>query len=493
MVIGSDIGYFSMKLAYADRTGQPVGVRNPNGGNSTRSFLYAKPDGGWLVGDPAYEQAFVDPKNAMCEFKLKLGSLETLLAGKNAEELTAALLEHGKELVEKQTGDSVDAAVAAVPAEFDDVQKKSLLRAYELAGIPVLRLISEPAAASFAYVEQRNTGARGDKFAVYDLGGGTLDITICEFDSDEVRVLATHGERELGGYKMDKQLGALIINKLAQATQCDARTLAADALFMLDLAPRITNAKVALGSRDEVQIPLAAAGKQHVITVSRAEFEALIAPIVDRTLVRFDECVKSANITCKELTSLFLVGGPSRMPYLQNRMATHTGMVPRCEIDPEMAVAYGAALVAQSELKKQGKRDRLGTDVIPPPRRVIGEITHHGIGVAVEDQTNGSTGIINAVVVPQNTKIPSRHSKRFRLESPDQRDALIQILQGDDRAEFKDCRVIASLEITSMPIEVARSPRIEVTFDFDKNGLVTVTARDIIGGDDTSTTIQLGK
>ncbi len=492
MVIGVDVGHFACKGAHPDRTGQPVGVKSQDGGSSVLTCLYAKPDGGWLIGDAAYEQSFVDPTRAISAFKLKLGSAEPLLIGHTADELAAVVLRHIKELAEKQTGESVDGAVVTVPVEFDDVQKKSLLRAFELAGIPVLRMISEPAAASFAYANLRNT-APGSRFVVYDMGGGTLDITVCESDGDDVRVLATTGERNLGGHQMGQILLALVVAKLQQAIQCDPQVLAGDPLFMHDLVARVTAAKVSLGSRDEVQIPLLAEGKQHVVSVSRAEFEGGIADLVERTLVRLDECLKAANLAYTDLTSLFLVGGPSRMPFLQRRIAEHTGMVPRCEIDPELAVAYGAALVAQAELKKRGKRDRIGADVIPQPTRMLREVTHHAIGVAVQDGSHGSMRIVNAAVVPQNTPIPCRRAQRFRLESPDQREALIQILQGDDRADLNDCRVLASLEIKGMPIEAARSPRIEVTFDSDENGLVTITARDIIGGDDTSSTIDVPK
>ncbi|MCG3132488.1 MAG: Chaperone protein DnaK [Phycisphaerae bacterium] len=489
---GFDVGNDESKAAYVDRTGEPVEVSNPEGGASVLTCLYAKSDGGWLIGQAAREQGFVDPKGVVSNFKLKLGSTEPLLRGKCAEELVAVLLAYQKELMERQTGERVNGGVITVPAEFDDVQKKALLRACELAGIVVRRMISEPAAASFAYAQRRNM-APGERFAVWDMGGGTLDISVCVSTGDDVRVCATTGERNLGGQQMDEILRTLVIRKLTQAIQCDPQSLAVDALFMHDLTTRVTAAKISLGSRDEVQVPLLANGKQHVVSVTRAEFEGAIADLVERSLTRLDECLKAANLAYTDLTSLFLVGGPSRMPYLQRRVADHTGMVPRCEIDPQLAVAYGAALVAQAELKKRGKRDRIGGDVIPQPTRMLREVTHHAIGVAVQDGSNGSMRIANAAVVPQNTPIPCRRSQRFRLESPDQREALIQILQGDDRAELKDCRVLASLEIKGMPVEAARSARIEVTFDFDENGVVTITARDIIGGDDTSITIDVPK
>lgn len=493
MIVGIDFGNSGVKVSYPDRTGQPVGVKNARGGNSVRAFVHIDPQGKCLVGDDAFEQGFVDPKNTAGHFKLKLGLDDQILPGKTAKELAAILVKAAKELVEKVTGESIDAAVVTVPANFSDKQKKALLGACEEAGIKVLRIVSEPAAAAFAYACQSASNKRGLKFIVFDLGSSTFDVTVCEADGDEIRMLATEGIQKLGGDDIDEILKGVILAKLKQKTGKDPRTPAADPLFWLDLSVRTATAKIALGNQDKVQIPLSSDSQHHVVAVTKQEFEAAVRPLIEKTLHCVDAALKGANLSIGDITSLYMVGGPSRTPFIQNMVADHTRLVPRVEIDPELAVAHGAVLVALSELKRQGKQARMGVDTIPQPDAFLKEATHHDIGVAVEERATGAKRIINAVVVPKNTPVPCTRSESFRLESPDQTEVLIEILQGPDRTDIKGCQIIGRLELHGLPVEPARSPRIEVTYIFDKNTFVTVKARDKISGKEVSVTVQVPK
>lgn len=494
MYIGIDVGNSGIKMAYVDRTGQPVPVRGPRGGNSIMSVIYIDPTSGKsLIGEDAFEQSFVDPANAVSQFKLKLGSDDRLLADRSATDLVAMLLVEARKHAERQTGESIDAAVVTVPANFMDIQKKAVLKAADIAGIGVLRLISEPAAAGFGYATRNATNKRGEKSLVYDLGSSTFDVTVIEADGDAVSVLATEGVQKLGGDDLDAALQTIVLRSIEQKTGKTPAALLGNPLFKLDLATRVTRAKVSLGTQDRVQIPLSPGGQPLVVAVERGEFESAIQPLIDQTLACVDRALAAAKIGSKDLSSLYMVGGPSRSPFVQNAVSSHTGLVPRCEIDPETAVAQGAALVAQSDLKAQGKQSRVGTDVIPQPDAFLREVTHHDIGVAVDDRQNGRKSIINSVVVPKNTPIPSRHTQCFRLESADQRDVIIEVLQGPNRADIAACQIIGRLEQHGLPVEPARSPRIEVTFELDKNTCVTVTARDTISGQSTSATVDVPK
>ncbi|QDV89917.1 Chaperone protein DnaK [Phycisphaerae bacterium RAS2] len=494
MIISIDFGNSKVKCAYPDRTGQTVAVKNGHGGNGLRACVYIDGSGQCLVGDDAHEQGFVDPQNVVRHFKLSLGSDQKLLGGKNAAELAEILILAAKQFAEKQAGESVDAAVISVPANFTDKQKKALQQACESAGIKVLRVISEPAAAAFAYAEQNSSNKRGSKIAVYDLGSSTFDCAICESNGDEILVLATEGVQKLGGDDLDEVLKQVILDKLEKKTGKDCRVALSDPFFALDLDTRAAGAKISLGKRDKVQIPMSLKGQHYVISVTKAEFEKAIKALIERTLDCLDKLFATAGITVRDLTSLYLVGGPSRMPFIQDMVANRTGMVPRMEIDPEMAVAHGAALVAVSEMAKQGTPARIGGDTIPQPDAFLKEATHHDIGIAVEDRSGGGKRIVNAVVVAKNTPVPCKVPPQyFRLESPDQRDVLIEILQGPDRADIKDCLIIGRLELNDLPVEAARSPRIEIKCEFDQNTFVTVTARDTISGKEVSVRVEVLK
>lgn len=494
MYLGIDMGNSGIKISYVDRTGIPTVVRNPRGGNSFMCVVYMDAQSGkTLFGDQAYEQSFIDPANAASRFKLKLGTDEKLLAGKTVPEVFAMLLLYVKKFAEQQTGESVDGAVLTVPANFLDAQKKAVLKAAELAGITVLRLISEPAAAGFGYATKNASNKRGEKFLVYDFGSSTFDVSIIEVDGDAVNMLATEGVQKLGGDDIDAALAEIILTRVEKETGKSRAPLLKDPLFTLDLATRATRAKVGLGEQDRVQIPLHAHGKSIVVSVERVEFEAAIKPLIDQSLACVDKALNAAGIAATDLTSLYMVGGPCRSPFIQNAIADHTRLVPRAEIDPETAVAQGAALVAQSDLKRNGKQSRMGTDVIPQPDAFLREATHHDIGVAVDERLSGKKSIINAVVVPKNTPVPTRLTQCFRLESPDQKDVIIEILQGPNRADISACQIIGRVELRNLPIEAARSPRIEVTFEFDKNTCVKVTARDLISGQEVSATVDVPK
>lgn len=495
MNVGGDIGNKGVRISYVDRTGETRVTRQGRDGSSTLlSYIYIDPvSGNTLIGEDAFEQMFVDPANGVSGFKLQLGSDETLVANKTAIDLTAMMLVEAKRNAERQTGESVDSAVFTVPANFTDKQKKAVNKAAEIAGIPVLRLISEPAAAGFAYANRNATNKRGAKFMVYDWGSSTFDVSIMEVDGDAVKVLATEGVQKLGGDDIDNELQKMILQKIVQKTGKSTAALLNNPLFKLDLATRATRAKISLGIQARTQIPLSPDGQPLVIVVERTEFEAVVQPLVDLTLQCVDRALAAASITAADLSSLYLVGGTSRSPFIQNAVGDHTGLVPRCELDPETVVSQGAALVAQSDLKAQGKQSRMGADVIPQPDAFLVEATHHDIGVAVDDRQNGKRSLINTVVVPKNTPVPGSRQQRFRLESADQRDADIQILQGPDRADIKDCQIIGRVELRSLPIEAARSPRIEVTFDFDKDTCVTVRARDIISGQTVTATVDIPK
>ncbi len=481
-ITGIDVGTTKCKCACIDEAGKPVIIANGRGEFITPSALHRDASGRILIGRDAIEQAAVEPEGFVSNFKLKLGSTETLLshgAPFTPTDAAAALMRSLIESAEKSTGEKVESAVLTCPANFRDDSKQALLEACQRVGVECLLLLPEPSAAGLAYAHK--TGAQRETVAVYDLGGGTFDASILEVDGETTTVLATAGRPQLGGNDFSAILRSIVLDAVEGKirTRPDPQK---DLLFFLDLDARIETAKASLGTRAQVPIVASFKGQQVVVPVEQSAFRAASLPLLVQSHEALDEALNGANRSYRDIDRLIMVGGPSRDPFIQERLAEHTGLVPRTDIDPERAVAYGAALTALCELARRGQPVRIGGRTIPAPNMLLRNVTAHAVGCAVLDHSASNKRLINAVVVPRNTPVPCHRIEHFYLEDAAQDRAQIEVLQGEPDANRDECLLIGELLLDQLPPESVRSQRIAVEYAFDRNGMVTVTATDKVSG-----------
>lgn len=487
-MFGIDFGTTFTKVAYVDPTGRSEIILNPRGQASTPSAVYWPSAGEPLVGTDALEQGVIEPARLAYHFKLELGSNQPLgKTGRTPTDAAAVVIGYIKLAVERYLGLKVESVVATCPANFRDDSKQALIEAFERHGIRVLRLVPEPTAAAFGYALDK----AGPKslLAVYDFGGGTFDASIVEADGDQLTVRATEGVARLGGNDISRCLIERVLANVQKV--CGERpTEAKEPLFFLDLVQRVETAKMSLGTQPEVPIVVAHKGRQIVTKITAADFQGDIAPLIDQSLAAFDKALLAAGVTVADLDRLVLVGGTSRMPLIQKRVAEHTGLVPKLDIDPERAVAYGAAQVCIAELARAGQTASIHGQVIPAPELMVRDVTAHDVGCCVVQQQGRKRQLINSVILKKNTPIPCQHTECFYLEQEDQTGAQIEILQGEANAAREACLLIGELRLENLPRESVRSTRIQVEYALDANGMVRATAADRVSGQTTTVSVD---
>ncbi|MDY7108005.1 MAG: Hsp70 family protein [Planctomycetota bacterium] len=365
-----------------------------------------------------------------------------------------------------------------------------LLEAFQRNNIQVQHLMPEPTAAAFAYAVHQQHDDR--TLLVYDFGGGTLDVTVARTDGDEIRVLATDGVRQLGGNDLNRCLEKRLLDELE--AKCGQRpTPEDDPLFAYDLRQRVEQAKISLATREQVPVVLAYDGTQLICEITQDEFHGLIRPLVDQSLESLDRAVAGAGLTIDKVDHLILVGGTSRLPYIQDAVAQHTSLAPKTDIDPEKAIAYGAALASLSELDRQGRHATIRGQVIPAPKMFVRDVTAHHVGCCVVDTSTSARRLSNSVIIPRNTPIPCRKTDRFFLEHADQPQARIEILQGDPNADRDDCLLIGELLLDDLPEEDRATARIQVEFVIDGNGMASATATDLVSNKHQTVSVDYKK
>jgi len=494
-MIGFDIGTTRSKVAFVDQAGKPNAVLNARGDHSTPSVLYfPDSDAPPLVGLDAAEQCYLDPERGVRNFKLDLGSTESLLGNGRVvtpTDATAALIAQLKDDVERQLGVEVREAVATCPANFRDHRKQALIEAFERNGIRILRLVPEPTAAGIAYALGKQ-GRKALTYIIFDWGGGTFDVSIQKIDGDEITTLSTEGIRKCGGNDLNDCLVRRVLDQV-EAKFGKRPSLSDAPLFRQDLQQRSEAAKISLGGRPEVPIVAAYNGSQVVVRVTQEDFHKDIDPIIGQPLEAVDRVVEAAGLTMDRIDHVIMVGGTSRMPYIQDVLARHTGKVPKTDIDPEKAISYGAALASVSELAKQGRTATIRGQVIPAPDMFARDVTAHAVGCCVVDTAGPNKRMTNAVIIPKNTAIPCRKSDQFHLEHEDQTEARIEILQGEEDANHDDCLLVGELVLKDLPRETKRSQRIQVEYIIDANGMVTATATDTVSGQQQTVSVDYKK
>lgn len=490
---GIDFGTTNTKSAYADAAGKPTAAPNPRGELATPTVVYY-PDGAPpLIGREAHEQGFIDPGNLARNFKLQLGSTENVLSNGRSlrpTDPTTHVLARAKEDLERALNRRVHEMVITCPANSKDDFKQALIEACETADLVPILVMPEPTAAGYAYAI--TLLGRQALVLVYDFGGGTFDTSLLSVDGHQITVLATEGVAKLGGNDINQRLRTQV---LEQATKVfgEIPDPVKDALFYLELDYRVEQAKISLTNRSEVPIVVSYKGKQCVVKIQRDAFHRAIDDLGQQSLQAMDRVLGAAGVKCSAVDRLLMVGGTSKLPYLQELVANHTGLVPRIDIDPDKAVVYGAALAYVAEQAKRGQATFVHGKVIPSPGVFMRDVTAHAVGCCVLDDQSADKRLKNAVIVPKNTPIPCQRTDTFCLEHDDQTCARIEILQGEPDADRDDCLLIGEMLLEDLPVETKRTPRLQVEYVIDINGMVTATATDKKGGQRKSVSVDYKK
>jgi len=476
-VIGIDLGTTNSCVATIEN-GEPVVIANAEGARTTPSVVAFSKDGERLIGITAKRQAVTNPERTMISVKRHMGTdWKTDIDGTSytPQEISAFILQKLKADAEAYLGHEVKQAVITCPAYFTDAQRKATKDAGRIAGMDVLRIINEPTAAALAY------GAdKGDDqtILVYDLGGGTFDVSILEiYDVDgqpQIEVKATAGNNKLGGDDFDERIIEWLVNEFKRETGID---LSKDNQAMSRLKEAAEKAKIELSGTQSSQINLPFitmkdGNPEHLdITLSRARFEDLIAKHIEDTMAPTRQAMKDAGVKKGDVDKVILVGGSTRVPAVQSAIEKETGKAPYKGINPDEAVAMGAALQAGIIAGDDEVSDILLLDVTP-------------LTLGIE-----TLGGVTTTMIERNTTIPARRSEIYSTASDNQPAVEIHVLQGE-REFAKDNVTLGQFHLTDIPPAPRGVPQIEVTFDIDANGIVNVSAKDMGTGKEQSIKIE---
>jgi molecular chaperone DnaK len=490
--VGIDLGTTNSVVAVMEG-GEPTVIANAEGGRTTPSVVAFTRTGERLVGQLARRQAAVNPENTIYSIKRFMGrqlsEVETeakqvpykVVAGKDGrveievlgerhtpEQISAMILQKLKTDAEAYLGDKVTEAVITVPAYFNDAQRQATKNAGQIAGLNVLRIINEPTAAALAYGLDKKAN---EKILVFDLGGGTFDVSILEVGEGVFEVKATNGDTHLGGDDYDRRIVDWLADEFKRDQGIDLRQ---DRQALQRLTEAAEKAKIELSQRQETEVNLPfitadASGPKHLaITLTRAKFEQLTEDLTARCRGPFEAALKDAGMTAKDLDEVILVGGSTRTPVIQKLVNDLTGKEPHRGVNPDEVVAVGAAI--QAGVLKGDVKDVLLLDVTPL-----------SLGIMTE-------GEVSTKLIERNTTIPTAKTQVFSTASDSQPSVEIVVLQGE-RPMARDNRILGTFTLDGIPPAPRGMPQIEVTFDIDANGILHVTAKDRGTGKENKVTI----
>ncbi len=493
--IGIDLGTTNSVVAVMEGK-EPKIISTPEGGRTMPSVVAFEEGGNALVGQQARRQAITNPQATVYSAKRFMGrrfdevggeakrvpftvreasggGVEFDLRGKTytPQQISARILGKLKKAAEDYLGEAVDSAVITVPAYFNDAQRQATKDAGKIAGLEVKRIVNEPTAAALAYAHSGKKGGEERLVAVYDLGGGTFDISILEVGDDVVEVVSTSGDTHLGGDDFDDKVIDWLLSVFKDETGID---VGSDKLVMQRLKDAAEKAKIELSASVETDINLPfltadATGPKHLqVKLSRAKFESLIEPLVKKSLDPVRQALADAGKDIGDIDEVLLVGGSTRVPLVQKKVEAFFGKAPNRSVNPDEVVALGAAV--QAGVLTGDVDDMVLVDVTP-------------LSLGIE-----TLGGVTTVLIPRNTTIPTRKSEVFSTAADNQPSVEVHVLQGE-RKMASDNRTLAKFGLDGLPAAPRGAPQIEVTFDIDANGIVNVSATDKATGKAQKVTI----
>ena len=474
-IIGIDLGTTNSCVAVMEG-GKPVVVANTEGARTTPSVVAFTKTGERLVGEPAKRQAVTNAEKTISSIKREMGTdYKKEIDGKkySPQEISAMILQKLKADAENYLGEKVSEAVITVPAYFNDAQRQATKDAGKIAGLDVKRIINEPTAAALAYGLDNE---KEQKIMVYDLGGGTFDVSIIEIGDGVIEVLSTSGDNRLGGDDFDQKITDYMIAEFKKQEGVDLST---DKMALQRLKEAAEKAKKELSSATTTNINLpfitaTAEGPKHFdMNLTRAKFDELTRDLVDRTAVPVQNALKDAGLTASELGQVLLVGGSTRIPAVQDKVKQLTGKEPSKSLNPDECVAIGASIQGGKLAGDAGAGEVLLLDVTP-------------LSLSIETMGGVATRLIE-----RNTTIPTRKSQIFSTAADNQTAVDINVVQGE-RQFARDNKSLGQFRLDGIPPARRGVPQIEVTFDIDANGIVNVSAKDLGTGKEQHITITAG-
>jgi molecular chaperone DnaK len=495
--VGIDLGTTYSSLALIGEDGEPLSVTNNDGHTITPSVVLLGDEGQVVVG-PSFERMSVeDPQRIIEAVKRQMGNKDFHIVYQNKkltpEFISALILKKLKQDAEAKIG-PIGNAVITVPYYFNDLRRKATQDAGRIAGLNVIDIINEPTAATLAYAWIKGELGRGASDAnvkektilVYDLGGGTFDVTVVRYTPTNFKVLATDGDVMLGGLDWSRRIVDHVCEQFQRKYDEDPRD---DPETLLQFTQECEQAKRDLSSKAQVNVGVYYKGKSLNVALTRGDFERMTSDLLQRTRDTTELVMEQAGIKPQELDEVVLVGGSTYMPVVEKMLVEICKRKPSRDVKPEEAVALGAAIhAAILEAKATKGKSRLGMAIVNRLRSVVtSDVNSHSLGVKISDPNNRARKI-NHIMIPKNTQIPYSVSQKFVTNTASQQTIHVNILEGD-AIDPSACTLIGDFRIVNLPPNLPAGSPVEVTYSYDANGRIQATARDLVGNREAMTEI----